>query len=62
MESPQPKHWNNSFERVFTVIFVLIGLYLAFSFMPVVIAALAFLVPFAVVAAAVYILWRAFSR
>jgi len=62
MANPQPRAFSRSFEKVFTVIFVLIGLFLAFSFMPMLMAIGSYLVPVAVVAAAGYILWRTFSR
>ena len=66
MADPQPRHWNNSFERVFTVILVLIGLYFFFSIAPILITLTIAIIPILLVAAAVggagYILWRCFRR
>ena len=58
----QPKSGGRSFEKVFTVIFVLIGLYLVFSIMPILISLATILVAVVVLVAAGSILWQTLSR
>ena len=62
VESPQPKPWNRSFEKIFTVLFVVFGLYIAFSFMPILMLIGAVLVPVAAIVGVGYILWKTFSK
>ena len=67
MKDSQPGHWNRSFERIFAVLFVLVGLFIFASGVPLVIALSLPLVLLAVIALALvpvgwgcYVLYRSF--